>query len=727
MKVGILLCGIVAGGLVFGTANAEHPRLLLTAEDVRQNPHWQESALFSASINEARRHLDTVLTATVDIPVPVDAGGGYTHETHKRNAITIHHAGMVYQWTGESKYADLAIAMLLRYAQMYPTLGEHPKKKEQSPGRLFWQSLNESVWLVYAIQGYDAVADRLSAADKETIEERLLRPMARFLSEGQPRTFDRIHNHGAWAAAAVGMTGFVLGDDGYVNKALRGLSEDGNSGFLKQLEVLFSPDGYYTEGPYYQRYALMPFVVFARAIEHNRPDEQIFEYRNGIVLKAIDVAIQLSYAGKFFPLNDAIKDKGLDTIELDHALAIAYGQTGDASLLSLLNDNAPLILTGDGLAFAQAVERGEAKPFPFRSVRLNDGPLGDQGGLAIMRHANAALIFKATSQGLGHGHFDRLNWLYYDNGSEIVSDYGAARFLNVVQKNGGHYLPENTTWAKQSIAHNVLVVDGDSHFGGRLATAEKAAPTLTYFGQSDGVVIASATEPNAYPGISMTRTMAHLALEPIEYPIVVDFLQVESADQHQYDLPVYFQGQIIESKPAISAFTKSLGVAGERNGYEHLWLLGTAHTEPGFPLQLTWILSDRFYTHTSVSDAPRDVLLVRAGAGDPQLSLRPETGFITRVTKESDAHFLSVLEPHGEYNGAREFTVGSQSQVSSLSHDVVDGTNIVSIHTTSGTSISLFLADNSDPTARHEVDHGGETVCWTGPYNVEHKQGELMP
>ena len=39
---------------------------------------------------------------------------------------------------------------------------------------------------------------------------------------------------------------------------------------------------------------------------------------------------------------------------------------------------------------------------------------------------------------MGHGHFDRLSFTYYDNNKEIIQDYGAARFLNIEPKNGGH-------------------------------------------------------------------------------------------------------------------------------------------------------------------------------------------------------------------------------------------------------------------------------------------------
>ena len=143
----------------------------------------------------------------------------------------------------------------------------------------------------------------MSEADREKIENDLFVPIATFLSEGQPYTFDRIHNHATWAVAGVGMTGYVLGRDDFVQKALYGLDESGESGFLKQMDELFSPDGYYNEGPYYQRYALHPFVVFAQAIENNSPELAIFEHRDQILLKAIYGVIQLSYNQLFFGIN----------------------------------------------------------------------------------------------------------------------------------------------------------------------------------------------------------------------------------------------------------------------------------------------------------------------------------------------------------------------------------------------------------------------------------------
>lgn len=61
------------------------------------------------------------------------------------------------------------------------------------------------------------------------------------------------------------------------------------------------------KGPYYQRYALHPFSVFAQVIQNNQPDLNIFGFKNGVLLKAVNVQLQLAERnGQFFHLNDAL-------------------------------------------------------------------------------------------------------------------------------------------------------------------------------------------------------------------------------------------------------------------------------------------------------------------------------------------------------------------------------------------------------------------------------------
>lgn len=712
----ILLCATFANAALAG-----HPRLLLTADDIRSHGHeWQNVPAFAASVQGAEARVRAYFANPPEVPAPVDPGGGYTHEQHKRNGIVIQEAGFLYQWTGSDEFAQYAKQLLLAYADMYPKLANHPAAKAEAPGRLFWQILNEAVWAVYAIQGYDAIHDFLQVEERQIMEDSLFRPLARFLSVESPRTFDKIHNHGVWAVCAVGMIGYVLDDSALIDQALFGLKQDGSAGFMKSLDVLFSPDGYYAEGPYYQRYALLPFVAFADVIAQNEPERKIFEHRDGALLKAIHATIQLSYGGKFFPINDAIKDKGLDTVEILYGAASAYGETQDPSLLSILKHSPNALLTGDGFRAAAASARGEAQPYRFKTEKFRDGPQGAQGALIVLRSAadagGSAVVFKATSQGMGHGHFDRLNWLFYDNGNEIIADYGAARFLNVVQKNGGHYLPENESWAKQSIAHNVLVVDEHSHFGGNRRLAEQAAPEIRHYESQPDAHIASAVEGHAYAGVSMHRTLLLLENAGFERPIVLDVVDASSAKPHQYDLPLYFKGHIIDTEDGLAASTDRLEPLGKSNGYQHLWRAATGALEAGATFQLTWLLDDRFYTYTAASNDDLQVLLAEVGARDPNFNLRREQGLILRANSAGSATFVGILEPHGEYDGSQERTRGSGSSIRTLKQFYRQGKLLVRIAKRDGSILSVALSFNANPSLQHRISTPDQDYQWSGFY-----------
>ena len=130
-------------------AGEPHPRLLLSPDDVALISETSPlPAGFDSALQAAKTDVDRYLDALPDVPVPKDAGGGYTHEQHKRNSVTIQNAGFLYQVTGNKAYAELARDILFAYAKLYPTLSEHPQQKGQSPGQLFWQSLKDCEYII---------------------------------------------------------------------------------------------------------------------------------------------------------------------------------------------------------------------------------------------------------------------------------------------------------------------------------------------------------------------------------------------------------------------------------------------------------------------------------------------------------------------------------------------------------------------------------------------------
>ncbi|QLC20782.1 alginate lyase family protein [Parasphingopyxis sp. CP4] len=675
--------------------------------------------LFAAETARAREFVDEMIAAGITVPVPADPGGGYTHEQHKRNFRAMFLASHLYNLSDDQRYFVFVRDMLLEYADLYPTLEDHPARSNQNPGRLFWQVLNDAMWLVHAIQAYEVIRDDLDSESRDRIDNDVFRRAAHFLSVESEATFNRIHNHATWATAAVGMTGYVLGDDELVRRALYGTQGDGESGFLRQTELLFSPDGYYTEGPYYQRFALLPFMVFAGAIERNEPERAIFEHRDGILRKALLATIQLTYGGYFFPFNDAIRDKSLNTAELYQGVAIGYSVTRDPSLLGIAQFQNRTMITPAGLQVAEAIEQGLAEEFPFRSMVLRDGPNGQQGAVAIMRNGSEpghmALVAKNASQGMGHGHFDKLSWQLYDNGHEIVRDYGAARFLNIEAKEGGRYLPENESWAKQTVAHNTLVVNQQSHFYGDRDLADQSAPTQQCFGVDDELQFSVASIDDAYPreSVTMERMLAMVEIDGLSAPIALDVLRAQGDGALQFDLPLHYAGHIMRLGFDVDRNTAGRPILGDANGYQHIWVDGRARPD-GEQSLMTWLLDGRFYTYRFVQSGELEVILGETGANDPSFNLRREPIAIQRVSGTDRATFVSLVEPHGLYDGATEQTIDSDSQIASLHHIRSGTTDIAVIETITGAQVAVAVSWDSNAEAEHSATVNGQELRWQG-------------
>lgn len=617
----------------------------------------RDAPLFRTSFERGQKSIAPYLKTRPDVPAPKDAGGGYTHERHKDNYRIIREGGMLYAVTGDRAYLELVRDVLLAYADLYPKLSLHPVEAAPQKGRLFWQSLNDAVWLVEAIQGYAEVRDALPEKVRKRIDGDVFRGMCDFSMVHCAGTFERIHNHATWAVAGVGMTGYVLGEPTYVKAALQGLRGDGKTGFLRQLDELFSPDGYYTEGPYYQRYALSPFEIFAAFIDRHEPSRKIFEYRDGILIKAVYGLINLSYGGRFFPLNDAIVEKGIDSPELVQALAIVYGRNRDPQLLSVSTAQGSVAFSREGAVVAAAIAAGKSQPFVYASRLFRDGARGDEGALAVLRAGSGkrkqALVFKATAQGMGHGHFDRLSYIFYDSGSEVLTDYGAARFLNVEAKQGGRYLPENETWAKQTVCHNTLVVDGRSQFDAKVQVAQPAPTQFLGFAEKDGIQFASARLDKAWDGVTVWRAVMLYTPKGSNRPIVIDLVRARSTSAHRYDLPFHYRGVFLDSSTRFTPQSGTLKPMGRANGYQHLWEKAAADVPAG-PQSLSWFLTGRFYTLHYDAPQVSKAYLTQLGANDPSDSLRPERAMILRADGQIDFNSACVLEAYGEYDSAEE-------------------------------------------------------------------------
>ncbi len=715
----------------------EHPNLILTAQGVAAiRAQLGNIPIFDNTLKAVQEEIDAEIAAGIEMPIPKDYSGGYTHDRHKRNMVVLQKAGVLYQILDDEKYAKYVKDMLMQYEKMYKTLPIHPKTRSYARGKLFWQCLNDSNWLVYVSQAYDCVYNYLTEEERNKLETNLFRPFADYISVGNPKFYQRVHNHSTWGNAAVGMIGLVMDDEELIQRALYGIkgismdpnakdddggyiNKEGKAGFLANIEEPFSPDGYYNEGPYYQRYAMYPFLIFAEGLHNVKPELKIFEYKEGVLLKSINALLNLSDAdGEFFPLNDGQKGMSYYNSALVTAVDISYhfGKQ-DPGLLTIATEQNEVLLDDSGLAVALGIKNGNVKPFDKKSINLSDGPDGTQGGVGILRHEDIELVFKYAAQGSSHGHYDKLSYSLYEKGEEIIQDYGLARFVNIEQKGGGNYLKENKTWAKQTIAHNTVTQNETSHFNAKYEIGSKNHSVLHYFSsENESVQVVSAKEANAYPGTEMLRTMAVIKDEDFEKPYLLDIMKVVSNKANQYDFPYYFIGQVIKTNFEYKT-PETLKALGSKNGYQHLYIEGSAKANKD-NAKLSWLNKGKFYTLTSITNTNDEILFTRIGANDPEFNLRREAALMLRRKDTKNTIFVSTIEAHGGYSPVSESAVNSNSSIKELKvvYDTDEYTAIAITNVNDTTKLFITANTNASKEAKHILKINDNNYQWTGVY-----------
>jgi len=715
-------------------AAQQHPVAFATKADlITVKNSLSKNALIKQSYTEIKNSVDKWIGKDIDVPVPKDAAGGYTHDKHKDNYTLMFNSGMMYQLTGDSKYALLVKKLFLKYAALNPTLKNHPQATSAYPGKLFWQALNDANWLVYAGLAFDCIHDYLSPDERKKIAAGAFKPLVDYFTKDIKNWFNLIHNHAVWACAGVGIVGVATDNEDYVQMALYGTSKDGKAGFIAHLDGLFSPDGYYNEGPYYTRYAVLPFYLFANAINNTKPQLKIFQHRNNILQKALNGALQqTNLDGRFYSYNDALKEKDFTSNELVVAVDMAWQVYGaNAAYLPVAKAQGRVILNKGGVSISEALqkEKNIEAYYPYQSIEFADGAKGDEGGVSILRSGKGnnltSLIYKYSSHGLSHGHYDKLNITMYDNGNEVLQDYGAARFIGIEQKWGGRYLPETKSYAQQTIAHNTITVDETSHFKGIEKESEKYHPNKL-FGSIDkeNLQVVSVMDDKAYSNVKLHRTIYMLMLPGETKPLTIDFFRANADALHQYDLPFNYSGTVVSTNFKYNSFTTSQTTLGSKNGYQFLWKEAEAKLNTPFA-QFTFLNGKSFYTISSLIGDSSQIYFTRMGANDPDFNLRRDPSYIIR-TKGKNQTFVNVIEIHGNYSAIAEIASSAYSSVSKVETLQDDENYTAGVIIFKGKKLFVVQANkNFDIKTRHNFNKEGVNIDWLGPYCIQY-DGKLI-
>lgn len=608
------------------TLTKQHPNLLLDPAEIDEIKRkvatydWAKSAFQALSAN-------AFVWSTRTIVLP-ETGGGYYHAGGEDYAITQAHydlsnaardLALVSQLTGERTYAGKAKEILLAYAGKYLTYTIHDKEgrtgdKASAGGRATAQGINEAAWVIPLAWAYDLIYDTTTPAEREQIEEKLFRPAAELLmanNEGR-------HNHQTWYNAGIGVIGFALAEPDYVDHALN----KNGSGFYSQMKSSVTADGMWYEGSmHYQFYVLQALGPLVEAAYHAGMDlHQAPGYK-----ALFDFPILYADPNLRLPVINDGREVYLGASDRSRYYEAAYRRWGDPSYASVLRASERKTLE----ALISGV--GELPPAAFPSWRSRDF---GKSGLAVLRsgsgaNANQVVLNYMGYEG-GHSHPDQLGVVFFGLGRTLAPDPGSIKYEDPLQ-NG---------WYKQSVAHNVLLVNGKS---------QQRAPmgTLDEFAGGTHLQIARASTSKAYGGEKLSRRLL------LTDGYLIDLFLVDSPVENTYDWVYHNYGTLsvdLALQPAPGLLTPS-------NGYEHLAQVEAAKTDASW--RGNWTIAADQKVALYMAGAPGTQViaaegLVAAAVGDETSPERVPVTIVRRHAKRT--RYVAIVEP---YSASSALTLAS--------------------------------------------------------------------
>ena len=397
---------------------------------------------------------------------------------------------LVWRATDDVRYRDHVVDLLLAYARLYP--GLPPNGVHVGKGRVTGQSLEEAVWAVGVAHAYDGVRDVLAPADRDRIEDDLLRGLAEQL---QGQLLHKIHNIECWHLAALATLGVLLDDDTLVSVAV-----GGEHGLRSQLREGILDDGWWAEGsPSYHFYMMQSILWAGVALRHRAPDllatprlramfsTPLTMLRSDLSLPALNdgwlsIALPLgtgAYAGLY-----------------EEAYGL-WNDAGDAGFLQELYNRGVPRNAATALTMGPDLDGVSGRLPPPRRVHGSSGyaVLADSAGPDSpgSRADERSLLLKYGPHGGGHGHPDKLALDLHAFGVRLAPDAGSPAYNSPLQG----------PWFRQTLSHNTVLLDGQSQ--------PEAEGQLLAFEPPDG---AAGAGPGARPGVAMADAMVAWPLDP---------------------------------------------------------------------------------------------------------------------------------------------------------------------------------------------------------------------
>ncbi|MFA0742806.1 MAG: hypothetical protein DFNUSKGM_002935 [Candidatus Fervidibacter sacchari] len=432
---------------------------------------------------------------------------------HSRFANLVRDLGIVYQVTGDRRYAEKAKAILLAYADRYLSYPLHDIRGKPSVGggRVGPQTLDESTWLIPIAQGADLIWETLTDAERETLAQKLFLPAAKEVI--LPHKMG-VHNIQCWKNSAVGLVGFLLGDEELIREAI----ENPERGYWTQMRKGVSEDGVWWEGAWgYHFYTLSALWHLTEAARNCGIDLYGDELK-----RMFDAPFKFMMPNWRLPaFNDStevalLTEIGFARFGITQPIyELAYARYREPLYAALLSRGER---RSDFALWFGVGELPQPQPIRWRSANY------PASGYAILARGEGEqatwLCLKYGPHGGGHGHPDKLNFVLYARGQVLALDPGMARYG----------VPIHGGWYRTTLAHNTLVVDETNQ--------KPAEGKCLSFGTEGGIDFVIADAGDIYDGVRFRRAIALFNENAI---VVIDHVRCEK--ERLLDIALHLRGQ----------------------------------------------------------------------------------------------------------------------------------------------------------------------------------------
>ncbi|MGQ9455658.1 MAG: heparinase II/III domain-containing protein [Armatimonadota bacterium] len=436
-----------------------------------------------------------------------DYDGCAISDVHTQWSRAIRDLGVAYQVTGDLRYANKAREILLAYAGVYNSYPLHTVRGEAKVGggKVGAQSLDESVWLIPVCQGADLIWNVLSEDDRRLIAENL------FISAVKEVILPHklgIHNIQCWKNSAVGLVGFLLGDEELIESAIN----DPEQGYWAQLAKGVTADGQWWEGAwgyhFYTMWALWPLTEAARNCGINLYGPEL--------RRMFDAPIKFAMPNLRLP---AFNDSRESDLKASRGIyELGYARYADPNYLELLHvgerDSDYALWFGEPILPSPSSQARRSANYPASGYAILVRGEGEDASW---------LCLKYGPHGGGHGHPDKLSFVLYARGEVVAVDPGTAYYG----------LPIQADWFRTSLAHNTLVINETSQ--------NPTEGKLISFGSSDGADYVVVDAGPVYEGVRFVRTVVILSRDLI---IVAD--QILADRPCTIDIAYHQRGEWVE-------------------------------------------------------------------------------------------------------------------------------------------------------------------------------------